>query len=209
MPRIEYALEVLSADSTHSARPDLPDPPSAPRSRASNTRSGAGPRHRAFAGVLLAVLGLLVGCSGAPPSAQTPALDKPVPVTLVGDDAAPAPIPVAGSRFVVLAFWSPTCEPCKKTIPAVLAKRAALEQKGAKLLHVAVLDKDQTANDAKATLALWGIEERFVIDAEGAYMRRLGAKDVPAFAIVDSAGVLRWVAPDGVTISNILAAIPE
>ncbi len=197
MPRIEYAREVLSADST-SARP-IPSP-----------IPGARPhRGGAFAGVLLFVAGLLAGCSGAPSSLQTPSLNQPVPVTLVGDDGAPAAIPVAGSRFVVLEFWSPTCEPCKKIIPAVIARRAALEEKGATLLHVAVLDKDQTANDAKATLALWGVNERFVIDPEGAYMRHLGAKDVPAFAIVDSAGVLRWVAPDGVTITNLIAAIPE
>jgi thiol-disulfide isomerase/thioredoxin len=136
-------------------------------------------------------------------------LGQPVVTTLIGDDGAPAPLPVAGSRFVVLVFWSPACEPCKQILPAVSAKREALAAKGAALLDVAVLDKDQTANDAKATLALWGIDTRFAIDVDGAYMRRLGATDVPAIAIVDSAGVLRWLAPDSVTISNVIAAIPE
>jgi thiol-disulfide isomerase/thioredoxin len=126
----------------------------------------------------------------------------------VRDDGAPAPIPVPGARAVVLDFWSPTCEPCKRTIPAMLAKRAEIEQKGAVLLLVGVLEKDETPEDAKAVLALWGIDEHFAVDKEGAFLSKIGAKAVPAFAIVDAAGILRWVAPDGVTTKNVLAAIP-
>jgi len=143
------------------------------------------------------------------PSLDTPALQQPVPATLLGDDGGSVPVPAAGARSTVLHFWSASCEPCKRTIPAVVAKRAEMQAKGATLMLVAVLEPGQTANDAKATLALWGIDERFVIDMEGAYLRKVGAKDLPAFAIVDAAGVLRWVAPDGVTISNILSSIPE
>ncbi|MFO0589147.1 MAG: TlpA disulfide reductase family protein [Polyangiaceae bacterium] len=151
---------------------------------------------------------LALGCGGAQ-SLQTAALDQPVAVSLPGDDGAPAAIPPPGARYTVLEFWSPTCEPCKQIVPAVLKKRAELAQKGADLVHVAVLEQGQSANDAKATLAFWGVNERFVVDMDGAYMHKLGARSVPAFAIVDAAGTLRWVAPDGITISGLLAAIPE
>lgn len=109
----------------------------------------------------------------------------------------------------MLEFWSPTCDPCKQIIPAVIAKRAELAQRGADLVHVAVLEEGQSANDAKATLAFWGVNERFVVDANGEYMRKLGAKAVPAFAIVDATGTLVWVAPDGITISGLISAIPQ
>lgn len=164
------------------------------------------PLARALRLAILPVALAAAGCYGPLPSVQTPTLDQPVPTTLIGDDGAPTPIP--GGRTVLLDFWSPTCPPCKRTIPAVLARRADIESKGAVHVLVAVLEKGQSVNDAKAALALWGIQERFVIDPEGAFFAKIGARDVPAFAIVDAAGVLRWVAPDGVTISNVLDAIP-
>jgi thiol-disulfide isomerase/thioredoxin len=109
---------------------------------------------------------------------------------------------------MVLDFWSPSCEPCKRTIPAVLARRADIEKKGAVHVLVAVLQKGESVNDARAALATWGIDERFVVDEDGALLAKIGVPEVPAFAIVDSAGLLHWVAPPGVTISNILDAIP-
>lgn len=149
-----------------------------------------------------------MGCYGPLPSAQTPALGKPVAATLTAEDGAPSPIPAAGGKAMVLDFWSPSCEPCKRTIPAVLSRRADIEKKGAVHVLVAVLKKGESVNDAKAALATWGIPEGFVVDQEGALLAQIGAPEVPAFAIVDSKGVLHWVAPPGVTISNILDAIP-
>lgn len=151
---------------------------------------------------------LVAGCYGPLPSAQTPSLGQPVAATLTADDGAPSPIPAAGGKAMVLDFWSPSCEPCKRVIPAVLARRADIEKKGAVHVLVAVLEKGQSVNDARAALATWGINERFVVDEEGALLAKIGAPDVPAFAILDAAGVLHWVAPSGVTISNILDAIP-
>ena len=76
-----------------------------------------------------ASLTLVAACGAGVPSAETPMLEKPVPVALTADDGAPAPIPIPGAGPLVLDFWSPTCEPCKRTIPAMLAKRAEIEAK--------------------------------------------------------------------------------
>lgn len=188
MARIEYDPRVLSH---------------AP-SRARRTLQSVG----VLVGALVSTPVLLAGCGG-PASLPTASLNQSVTVTLPGDDGAPFAIPPPGARYTVLEFWSPTCEPCKQILPAVLKKRAELAQKGADLVHVAVLEQGQSANDAKATMAFWGVNERFVVDVDGAYMHKLGAKNVPAFAIVDAAGTLRWVAPDGITISGLISAIPE
>lgn len=152
----------------------------------------------------------LAGCmaSGAR-SAETTSLNKPIPMSLTRDDGAPAAIPVPGARAAVLDFWSPTCEPCKRTIPAMLAKRAELEKRGAVHVLVAVLEKGESADDARAVLSLWGIQEPFLVDSGGALLAKVGARDVPAFAVVDAAGVLVWLAPDGITAADVLAAIPE
>ena len=155
-----------------------------------------------------ASLTLVAACYGGLPSAETAMLDKPVPVTLVRDDGTPAAIPVPGARAVVLDFWSPTCAPCKKTIPAMLAKKAELAGKGAVLVLVCVLDKDESVDDARAVLALWGVQESFLVDRGGAFLAKVGARGVPAFAVIDSAGILRWLAPDSITSKDILSAIP-
>jgi thiol-disulfide isomerase/thioredoxin len=151
---------------------------------------------------------LASACSGGVSSVQTATLLQPVPVTLPRDDGVPTAIPVAGARAVVLDFWSPTCAPCKRTIPAVLARRAEIEAKGAVHVLVCVLETDETVEDARTVLSLWGISEPFLVDRSGAFLSKVGARDVPAFAIIDAAGILQWVAPDGVTIKDVIAAIP-
>ncbi len=139
---------------------------------------------------------------------MTPSLDKPLPIALMADDGAPAQTLIPPGKAVVFNFWSPSCGPCKNTISAVQKKEADIENKGAVHVLVLVQNKGETLNDAKAALALWGIKGRFLVDTDGAFFAKVGARDVPAFAITDAAGVLRWVAPDGITISNILDAIP-
>lgn len=146
-------------------------------------------------------------CGGAS-SRPSASLDTAVPISLPREDGSPAALPVPGARAVVLDFWSPTCPPCKRVIPAMLAKRDELAAKGAVHVLVAVLEPDESIENARTVLTLWGIDEPFLVDRGGAYMSRLGAKDVPAFAVLDSAGVLRWVAPDGITVKDVLAAIP-
>jgi thiol-disulfide isomerase/thioredoxin len=166
------------------------------------------PRKLATLAVLLG-LALAAGCGGGgAQSAMTPSLNKPIAMSLTRDDGTPAAIPVPGGRAAVLDFWSPTCEPCRRTIPAMLAKRGEIEKRGAVHVLVAVLDKDEPAENARAVLSLWGIQEPFLVDSGGALLAKVGARDVPAFAVVDAAGVLVWVAPDGITAADVLAAIP-
>lgn len=201
----------MSSHPTIAARLESPDSAALDTARS----DGAGRRRsRRFLAALFAVAAIatavLPGCLGASmPSLDTPSLQQPVPATLLADDGSPVGVPLPGARSVVIHFWSPANEACKKTIPAVVAKRAEMQAKGATLMLVAVMPAGQTANDAKATLALWGIDERFAIDVEGAYFRKIGAHDVPAFAVVDAAAGLPWLAPTGVTTPTTLAPIRE
>jgi hypothetical protein len=132
-------------------------------------------------------------------------LDQVVPLRLVGEDGAPV---APGGRATVIHFWSPSCAACRSTIPAVLAKRRDLQAKGAEVLLVCTLGPEEHVEDARAVLSLWGIEERFAVDRGGAAMAQIGARSLPAIAIVDAGGHLRWLAPDGVTASDIVEASP-
>jgi hypothetical protein len=134
-------------------------------------------------------------------------LDRVVELRLSGEDGAPLIAPTAGAQATVLHFWTPPCAACRSTVPAVLAKRKELAAKGARLLLVCVLGPEESAEDARAVLFLWGVSEPFVVDRGGVTMAQIGAVNVPAIAIVDSDRVLRWLAPDGVTVSDIVGAI--
>jgi hypothetical protein len=134
-------------------------------------------------------------------------LDRVVELRLSGEDGAALIAPTAGAQATVLHFWTPQCGACRATIPAVLAKRKELAAKGARVLLVCVLGSDEPAEDARAALLLWGINEPFAVDRDGVAMAQIGAINVPAIAILDSDRVLRWLAPDGVTASDIVGAI--
>lgn len=164
---------------------------------------------RAALVLLLAVAAGGPACTTSVASADSPALGEIVQLGLTTPEGAPVALPSAGARATVLHFWSPECPSCRSTIPALLGKRRELEAQGASILLVGVLDAADSAEDARAVLSLWGIYEPFVVDRRGASMALLGARNVPAVAIIDAQRVLWWLAPDGITPSDVVKALPS
>lgn len=79
------------------------------------------------------------GRGSPPPSAPSDKLGQAVGFSLPSDEGALVTMPLPGARATVLDFFGPTCEPCKRSVPAIHARRAELAQKGAKLVLVGVL----------------------------------------------------------------------
>jgi thiol-disulfide isomerase/thioredoxin len=140
-------------------------------------------------------------------SADSPALNQVVNLGLTSQEGAPVALPVAGSRATVLLFWAPECPSCRATIPALLQKHSEIEAAGAGILLVCVLGAGDSPDDARAALSIWGIEENFVLDRQGAAMAQIGARSTPAVAIIDAQGALSWLAPDGITASDVVKAV--
>jgi thiol-disulfide isomerase/thioredoxin len=159
--------------------------------------------------LLLAACAAAAACSTGVTSADSPALNQVVNLGLTTEDGAPVALPTAGSRAAVLSFWAPECPSCRATIPALLNKRREIEAKGARIELVCVLGDGDSADNARAALSIWGIEQPFLIDRRGAAMTQIGARSLPAVAIVDARGALSWLAPDGITPSDVVKALPS
>lgn len=160
-------------------------------------------------GLLLgAMLAALEACGGGMASAPSPALGTRVTASMSTDAGATLGVPDTVAKSVVLYFWAPGLAACKATIPALLKKKWDLEAKGARLVLVASLGEKDSADDARTVLSSWGVDEHFAIDRGHAFADQLGAHDVPAIVIVDHDGIVRWVSPDGVTMSDVMSALP-
>jgi len=159
---------------------------------------------------LVLLFGLLSGCGrGAPASAPNDKLGQLVAFSLPTNDGALVSVPLAGAHSTVLDFFGPSCEPCRKALPALYAKRGALATHGSKLLLVAVLADGESTDDAKRALVSWGVSAPFLVDSEGTGRREAGVKNLPATLVLDERGVSRWVAPVGASATDVVAAAVE
>jgi len=155
---------------------------------------------------LLALSSLGCGASSAPPSSPNAKNGRPIGFSLPSDEGTLVTIPLSGARFTVVDFFGPTCEPCKKSVPALHAKRAQLAEKNAKLVLVAVLADGESTDDAKRALASWGVTASFLVDKEGTGRREAGVDALPATIVLDAAGGVTWVAPVKATADDVVAA---
>jgi len=117
-------------------------------------------------------------------------------------------VSVPAGKAVVLEFWAPTCEPCKKTVPALVAREADIRAKGARLYLVGVLTESESTEEGAQTLASWGVKRPFLVDRGGAAKSAAGVRALPATVVVDKTGKLVWVAPEGATPEDVVRAIP-
>jgi thiol-disulfide isomerase/thioredoxin len=155
---------------------------------------------------------LLSACGTANPSATSPgsasAVGKNVALSLPSSTGARVSIG-NGGQPLVLDFWSPECKPCRETIPALVHRKSELEAKGASLLLVAVLARDESTDAAKATLASWGVTESFLIDRDNVSMSAAGVRDLPATVVLDAQHNLKWTAPENATPDDVIAAVGD
>ena len=151
---------------------------------------------------------LVAACSSAPASAPSSLLGKSVSLALPTDSGMLAQIPSAGARATVLDFWAPTCVPCRKKLPELMARKGDIEARGGKLVLVGVLEAEESTESARDTLRSWGINAPFLIDRGGASRSQADVTTLPATLILDARGTLRWVAPKEASAQDIVNALP-
>jgi AhpC/TSA family len=98
--------------------------------------------------------------------------------------------------------------PCKVAVPALFARKAEIEAKGARLVLVGVLADAETTEDARRALASWGVRAPFLKDSGGVSQRELGVDKLPATVVLDGTGVVRWVAPPDAAPDDVVTALP-
>ena len=111
------------------------------------------------------VLVSALGCATVPASAPHSMLGKRFELTLPSDRGEIGRVPVPGARAIVLDFFGPTCGPCAKSVPALVARRAELERGGVKLVLIAVLAEEETSDGARAALQTWAEMAGLDLDA--------------------------------------------
>jgi thiol-disulfide isomerase/thioredoxin len=149
------------------------------------------------------------GCgNSAPPSAPNSLLGQTVSFSLPSNTGSLVSVPVPGAHYTVLDFFAPNCKPCKKKLPKLYAKRAALQAKGADLVLVADLG-DATTDDAQKALASWGVGgATFLVDHGDVSRVSAGVRGLPATLVLDAHGTLRWAAPPTATAEQVVEAVP-
>jgi len=158
----------------------------------------------------LAMPSLLAGCGraarNAPPTAPNPTLGSTVALALPSTEGDLVELPQSGAKVTVIDAFSPTCEPCAKKVPALVAQRDELAELGAKLVLVAVLSDDESDEAAAAALSSWGVSSAFLVDRGEVLRRSLGVETLPATMVLDATGKVRWAAPSDADANAIVAA---
>ena len=154
---------------------------------------------------------LCAGCGGsageAPiASAPSPMLGATSQFELPSNEGALVSVPQPNAKVTVIDAFAPTCEPCAKKLPALVAQRSALAEAGAKLVLIAVLADGESDDAAKTALHTWGADSPFLIDRGDVLRRELAIDKLPGTVVVDVAGKIRWVAPPDATAEDIVAA---
>ena len=169
-------------------------------------------RRRVFAAVAASLT--VCACAshvgvGVLPSASSPVLDQPLALRLADADGQPISVRNAEGRPTVLYFWAPTCQACGEKVPQLLDAEPMFGERRARLVLVGVLDEDESAEDARAALASWGVDRPFLVVRDRASQRRAGLTELPKVMVLDGHGVVSWVAPRGSTAQDILSAVPD
>jgi thiol-disulfide isomerase/thioredoxin len=160
----------------------------------------------ALCSVLLAACGCAAPVPSVPPSAPSDKLGKEIAFSLATNEGALVTVPISGARTTVLDFFAPTCAPCKKSLPELYAARDELAAQGARLVLVAVLGDGESSADAQRALESWGVHAPFLVDSGDTARREAGVTALPATLVLDARGTLRWSAPAGASVRDLLAA---
>lgn len=158
--------------------------------------------------VLVGVV-LWAGCGGAsemPASAPNASLGQTAGFSLPSDTGALVSIPIAGAKATVVDAFGPTCEPCRKKVPALVAQRSALGQQGVSLVLVAVLADGEETKDASAALSSWGASSGFLVDRGDRLAKGLDIRSLPGTVILDRTGKVRWAAAPTSSTQDVVAA---
>jgi peroxiredoxin len=166
--------------------------------------------------VLLAALATCAPSCAHPPAA----LPAPSPSRLLGT-AAPAfsRETVLGQRFdtaaaagqvLLLDFFSSTCPPCRRTLPALQALHQRQRARRSPLVIVGV-SLDEDIGSARALVARYALTFPVVHDSGNVLAGRFRVSEIPASFVIDRRGQVAWAGggeqPDGALERAVLAVL--
>jgi hypothetical protein len=166
--------------------------------------------------VLIAVLAPLLltsGCGRREPSTvakyenRWPPSGPTVSFSLPSDAGDLVTVPLPNAKATVLDFFGPSCEPCRVKLPRLFARRKEIDERGARLVLVAILADGENTLDAERALEKWGVAASFLVDDAGVSLREAGVDVLPSTIILDARSRLRWRGPVDATADDVLDAL--
>lgn len=154
-------------------------------------RAPSVPLRRSISGLVACTL---LACSSAappPPSAPSPLLSATVPdfrrAALAHGEIDTRQL---RGRVVVVKFFAKACEPCRRSLPA--AER--LHQRSPDVAFIGV-GEDETQDETRDVVREHALSFPVVHDQGNVLSARFRVREIPATFVVDTKGVVRWVAP--------------
>ena len=95
----------------------------------------------------------------------------------------------------LLVFWATWCEPCIHEIPVLNELHKYYAKSGLKLLGVGMSQGGDTLKSISEAASRHGMAYRVLFDGEGKAREAFGVLALPAAALIDRRGVVRWSGP--------------
>jgi hypothetical protein len=130
----------------------------------------------------------------------------PATFDLPSDGGLLVTVPLRGKRTTVLYAWAPSCEPCRRSAPELVARRQDIERAGASLVLVAILSDGESAESARRTLESWGVSYPFLVDRASVLQRELGIESIPRTILLTAAGD-PWLSPLHATVDDVVESL--
>lgn len=127
-------------------------------------------------------------------------VDKPIPLSDLDGKAVDLSSrfpPNAGpqTRAVLVVFWATWCKPCIHEIPVIRELNRYYGPAGLRVVAIGVNQGDETRQRLAEATARHGIDYPVLFDWEGHAARMFGVFALPSAALIDSAGIVRWLGP--------------
>lgn len=148
---------------------------------------------------------LSLACASAsmPPSAEGPALGRPLPeFTRRTLDGAPVTAASLRGKIVVVEFFAQYCKPCWQALPQVQRLAA-----GDPELAVLGVGEDEFASETRLMARQLGLSFPVVHDAGNALAGGFRVRQIPATLVLDRSGVVRWQARPGDGVAELRRAV--
>jgi len=95
-------------------------------------------------------------------------------------------------RAALVVFWASWCQPCIREIPEINELHRFYKERGLSVVGLGIQWGGDTIEDVAEAVAMHGVKYPVLFDAQDRARELFGITALPAAALVDSKGTLRW-----------------
>lgn len=96
------------------------------------------------------------------------------------------------AKATLIVFWASWCQPCIREIPEINELHRFYGERGLRVLGLGIQWGGDTIEDVVEAVSLHGVKYPVLFDTRDRARELFGITALPAAALVDSGGTLRW-----------------